>query len=96
MDGSVCIPLELLEENRCDTELVICSGPYASSAEADAVCGGTPCGGTATFRCDNPAGCANSDDGWTLISNDCSEFCNTTPPEAPAPYLAEVTTNCGA
>lgn len=35
-----CIPVELLDEDRCDTEIVICSGPYETELEAIAECPG--------------------------------------------------------
>lgn len=37
-----CEPLELLEEDRCRTDIEICSGPYVDEAAANAVCGTTP------------------------------------------------------
>lgn len=39
-----CIPMELLDEDKCDDEIVICSGPYASEAAALLFCptGATP------------------------------------------------------
>lgn len=47
-----CIVAELLDEDKCDTEITICSGPYASEADAIAVCGsGTITGVTG---CSNP------------------------------------------
>lgn len=46
-ESDVCEPLELLEEDRCDGSIEICSGPYANEAVAEAACGGG--GGTQTF-----------------------------------------------
>lgn len=39
-----CVPLELLDEDKCDDDIVICSGPYASEAAALLFCptGATP------------------------------------------------------
>lgn len=34
-----CVVIYLMEEDRCDDEITICSGPYESEAAADAECG---------------------------------------------------------
>jgi hypothetical protein len=34
-----CVVVELLDDDRCDTNVVICSGPYATEAAARAACG---------------------------------------------------------
>ncbi|AMV25530.1 hypothetical protein VT84_14120 [Gemmata sp. SH-PL17] len=34
-----CVPVELLDEDRCDTSIEICSGPYVDEAAAQAICG---------------------------------------------------------
>lgn len=39
LDGAECVPLELLEEDRCNAAIVICSGPYATEGEALLNCG---------------------------------------------------------
>lgn len=37
--GGDCGPLFLTVEDECDTSIVICSGPYATEAAAEEVCG---------------------------------------------------------
>lgn len=37
--GPTCEPLELLDADRCDPTVTICSGPYADEAAATAACG---------------------------------------------------------
>jgi hypothetical protein len=37
-----CVVVELLNDDRCDTNVVICSGPYATESAAEAVCGPQP------------------------------------------------------
>ncbi len=36
-----CVPVELLDADRCDDSITICSGPYASEAAANLACGTT-------------------------------------------------------
>lgn len=37
--GTYCVAVELLAEDECDASIVICSGPYATLAAAQAACG---------------------------------------------------------
>ncbi len=36
--GGTCLPVELLDEDKCDEGYTICSGPYATEEEAEAAC----------------------------------------------------------
>jgi hypothetical protein len=42
--GGSCVAAELLDADRCDTSVVICSGPYADEATATAACSGSGSG----------------------------------------------------
>jgi hypothetical protein len=46
-----CEPVELLDEDKCDDTLVICSGPYETEAEAQAEC---PVAPVETACCEEP------------------------------------------
>lgn len=39
---TACVAVELLDSDKCDGTITICSGPYATQSEAEAVCGGDP------------------------------------------------------
>lgn len=47
-----CVPTELLEADRCDDTIEICSGPYADEATADEACAPDP--GITVCGCENP------------------------------------------
>src|SRR5262249_47821065 len=49
--GGGCIPAELVDEDRCDPDISICSGPYEDEAAAAAVCP-FPAGGIDSFDAD--------------------------------------------
>jgi hypothetical protein len=56
--GSACVPVELLDSDKCDTSIVICSGPYATLDEATAVCPtpGTSCSAGGLLTVDTTVG----------------------------------------
>lgn len=61
--GLICEPVELLDADKCDTSIVICAGPYADEAAADAACG-SPGPEFKPFACTPGGSCVWVDNGF--------------------------------